>query len=121
MVEEFDKHDQERFPRPYNNGAMQDSSGVWIQWSAPDPGFKPRMPGEPRPSVPEERMRDSWLDLVDPVTGRTLARYREDGVLDGFVGGGSRYLVLYHESEAGVPYISLLDPQLSRGGAPIRR
>ncbi|MDE2983166.1 MAG: hypothetical protein OXU69_00550 [Gemmatimonadota bacterium] len=58
-------------------------------------------------------MRDGWLDLVDPATGQTLARYHQDNALGHFVAGSS-YLVDHEETEAGVPYLHIIEPQLSR-------
>lgn len=114
VVEEYDKHDQELSPKPRNHGAMLDAHGLWILWSGPDPRWKPtRVPARPR-SVPSERRLDSWLDLVDPATGHTVARYRDDYVLSRFA-NGSRYLVRYGETAAGIPSITLLNPRLSRG------
>lgn len=114
VVEEFDKHDQEPSPKPLNYGAMLDAHGLWILWSAPDPRWKPTGdPARPR-SIPSERRLHSWLDLVDPATGRTVARYRDDDVLSRFA-NGSRYLVRYGETAAGIPSITLLNPGLSRG------
>ena len=113
VVEEFDKHDQELSPTSLNYGAMLDAHGLWILWSAPDPRWKP-VKDPTRPSVPSEQRLDSWLDLVDPLTGRTLARYRDDYVLSRFA-NGSRYLIRYRETAAGIPSLTLLNPTLSRG------
>lgn len=116
VVEEYDKHDQELSPKPLNHGAMLDARGLWILWSGPDPRWKPtRDPARLR-SIPSERLLDSWLDLVDPATGHTVARYRDDYVLSRFA-NGSRYLVRYRETAAGIPSITLLNPRLSRGAA----
>ena len=53
---------------------------------------------------------------MNPATGETLARYFDKGMFLGFA-SGSRYLVAYHETDAGVPYIHRLEPRLSRGKA----
>ena len=58
-------------------------------------------------------LRDSWLDLVDLDTGRTLARYQRDDALGSFA-SGSRYVVRYEETDAGVPFLHILEPRLSR-------
>ena len=113
-VEEFDKHDQELSPTSMNYGVMLDAHGLWILWSAPDPRWKPVKDPTGQPSVPREQRLDSWLDLVDPLTGRTLSRYRDDYVLSRFA-NGSRYLLLYRETAAGIPSLTLLNPTLSRG------
>ena len=115
-VEEYDRHDQELSPRPRNHGAVLDADGLWILWSAPDPRWKPVKEPRGQRSVPRELRLDSWLDLVDPLTGRTLARYRDDFVLSR-VANGSRYLVRYRESEVGITYMTLVRPRLHRGGA----
>ncbi|MDE2874063.1 MAG: hypothetical protein OXQ93_01405, partial [Gemmatimonadota bacterium] len=60
-----------------------------------------------------DQLRDGWLDLVDPATGQTLARYHQDNALGHFVAGSS-YLVDHEETEAGVPYLHIIEPQLSR-------
>lgn len=113
VVEEFNRHDPELSPTSRNHGAMLDAHGLWILWSAPDPRWKPTKDPRGQTAVPREQRLDSWLDLVDPQTGRTLARYRDDQVLSRFA-NGSRYLVRYRESEAGIAYLTLLRPRLSR-------
>ena len=114
---EFDKHDQELWPRSYNRGIMLDANGLWILWSAPDPQWTPRKLGRDyQPVAPRSTLTDSWLDLVDPTTGHTLARYRTDETLVGFA-NGSPYVILYRESEAGVPSITLVHPRVSRSNA----
>ena len=55
---------------------------------------------------------DSHLDLVDPATGRTLARARFDGRMAGFA-YGSGHLVAFRETEEGVPFLHLLDLRVS--------
>ena len=114
MVLEFDKHDQELWPRSYNRGIMLDANGLWILWSAPDPKWTPqKLDRDYQPRAPPKALTDSWLDLVDPATGSTLARYQTDEAIIGFA-SGSRYVVLYRESEAGVPSITLLSLTVSR-------
>ena len=116
-IAEFDKHDQELWPKSYNRAAMLDANGLWILWSAPDPRWTPRKLGRDyEPVAPPDMLTDSWLDLIDPDTGSTLARYRTDETIIGFA-NGSRYVVLYRESEAGVPSITLLSPKVSRSNA----
>lgn len=119
VTADFDKHDQELWPRPYNRGIMLDANGLWILWSAPDPQWTPQKLGRDyQPRAPPNTLTDSWLDLVDPATGSTLARYQTDEAIIGFA-NGSRYVVLYRESEAGVPSITLLSPTVSRNtGSP---
>ena len=50
--------------------------------------------------------------MLDPETGLTIARRHTDGYLLGFA-KGSRYVVAYHETDEGVPYLHLLEPKLS--------
>ena len=103
------------WPRSLNVGAMLDESGLWIAWQTPDPEWTDRIsPGGEIPEVPWQTVLDGWLDLVDPSTGRTLARYQGDDALLGFA-HGSRYVVAYHEPNAGGAYIHLLEPKLSQG------
>ena len=45
--------------------------------------------------------------------GSTLARYHTDGMIVGFV-AGSRYLLGYGETDAGVPCLHLLEPAIVR-------
>lgn len=48
------------------------------------------------------------LDLVDPATGMTIARSEDDAVEGAFVDGdAAMYLQRYHESDAGVPHITI--------------
>ena len=115
-IGEFDRHDQNLSPKPRNHGAILDADGLWILWSGPDPRWKPVKEPRGQLSVPRELRLDSWLDLVDPLTGRTLARYRDDYVLSR-VANGSRYLVRYRESEMGIVYMTLVRPRLHRSGA----
>ena len=101
-------------PRSMNNAAMVDDRGLWIHWQAPDPAWKePTGSGGDLPREPMRKVFDGWLDLVDPETGRTITRQRYDGVFLGFA-EGSRYLVAYHETDAGVPFLHFLKPRLSR-------
>ena len=111
-VAEFDEE-----PSSRNNAAMLDNRGLWIIWHTRDPEWTQTLrPGDKMPSVPFRRRSDGCLDLVDPATGRTLARYRQDGVFLGFAAGSS-YVVAYHETDAGVPFLHVLEPRLSRGSA----
>lgn len=117
-VDEWERHDQgpSSDPIPGNTGAMIDESGLWIVWREPDTGWAGRPSDESRRNAGRvQDIYDNWVELLDPATGRTLARYFDNGgFLITFV-PGSRYLVAYHETEAGVPYIHLLEPRLSRG------
>ena len=118
----WDRHDRRpdgfAWPRPGNTGAMLDESGLWIVWREPDPDWGGRSSEESsRPITdPWQDIYDSGVELLDPATGETLARYFDKGFLTGFV-PGSRYLKAYHETDAGVPYIHLLEPRLSRSKA----
>jgi len=103
-----------------NNAAMLDDRGLWIIWHTRDSGWTGIM-GDEFPTEPPREWADGWLDLVDPATGHTLARHHQDGVFLRFVAGSS-YLVAYHETDAGVPFLHILEPRLSRGsGAKSRR
>ena len=86
---------------------------VWIAWQTPDPGWTGRQPPRGPRSEPLDSILDSWIDLVDPANGSTLARYHTDGMIVGFV-AGSRYLLGYGETDAGVPYLHLLEPTIVR-------
>ncbi len=118
-VDEWERHERGSgpgnavWPRPTVVDVMRDGQGLWIVWNAPDPD-RPPGGGILVNTEPHQTLFDGWLDLVDPATGETVARYHGDDSLLGFA-GGSRYLVAYRETEAGVPYIRLLDPTLSRG------
>ena len=97
-----------------NNAVMADDQGLWINWHSPDPDWtEPEGSGNEMPSEPMREVVDGWLDLVDPETGRTIARRRFDGAFPGFA-ENSRYLVAYHETDAGVPFLYFLEPRLSR-------
>ena len=115
-IVEFDEGvPRERFaPRSMNNAVMADDRGLWINWHTPDPEWtKAEGSGNEWPSEPMREVFDGWLDLVDPATGLTIARHRFDGVFLGFA-ESSRYLVAYHETDAGVPFLHFIEPRLSR-------
>lgn len=117
-IAEWDRHDRGpsgfNSPRPINVGAMLDENGLWIIWRAPDPDWEGVPSEESRPVTDPMQLKwDSWLELIDPETGKTLARHYDKGAFRSFV-VGSRYLFSYHETDAGVPYIHLLQPRLSR-------
>ena len=98
-----------------NSAAMLDEWGLWIIWHTRDPGWTRTIrPGDPMPSEPPREWADGWMDLVDPATGLTLARHHQDGVFLDFAAGSS-YVVAYHETDAGVPFLHILEPRLSRG------
>ena len=98
-----------------NEAAMLDDRGLWIMWHTWDPEWtRTAHLGDPMPSEPPRRWLDGWLDLVDPATGRTIARHHQDGVFRCFAAG---YVVAYHETDAGVPFLHILKLRLSRGSA----
>ncbi|MDE2654220.1 MAG: 6-bladed beta-propeller [Gemmatimonadota bacterium] len=113
-VAEFDEGDDEFAPAALGS-AMLDDRGLWLVWHTADPDWTgPPPPPEARlHEIDIVELRDGWLDLVDPATGRTLARYHHDGVFVGF-DGSSRYVIGYEETEAGVPFLHILEPRLSR-------
>ena len=120
-VDEWDRHDRGSggfaYPRPANTGVMLDDNGLWIAWLVPDPDWGGVTSEESSPVTDlEQDVYDTWVELLDPATGETLARYFDKGAFERFV-PGSRYLISYHETDAGVPYIHLLEPRLSRGSA----
>ena len=113
-VEEFERANPDGpWPPAIHAGIMVDDSGLWIVWNSKDPEWtERRAPMSPPPEVPPRRVWEGWVELVDPSTGRTLARHRSDGFITG-VAHGSRYLVGYYETDRGVPYIHLLAPRVS--------
>lgn len=93
-----------------------DARGLWVLWATPDRRWT-RRTNDPkvmerwgREATPQE-IGDGVLDLVDPETMRTLARYRSDLPLRGFV-HGSDMILAYEETEEGVPWLHLLRPRL---------
>ncbi len=118
VVEPFERDNPPGFslPRSFNSGLMLNEDGLWVAWVAPDPEWTDRRvaPGGDRPDVPPSREYDGWLDLVDPSTGLTIARHQSDKTSDGFAKGRG-YLILYEETEGGVPYIHLAEPRLVGG------
>lgn len=111
----------ETWPRSLNVGSMLDENGLWIAWQTPDPEWTERIsPGGQIPEAPWQTVLDGWLDLIDPATGRTIARYQGDDALLGFA-NGSRYVVSYHEPDSGGSYIRLLEPRLSRVSSGLGR
>ena len=107
-VAEFDADTTRR-----NNAAMLDDRGLWIKWHTRDPEWTGTI-GDEFPTEPPREWVDGWLDLVDPATGQTLARHHQDDVFLRFAAGSS-YVVAYHETDAGVPFLHILEPRLSRG------
>lgn len=102
------------WPPARHAGIMVDDSGLWIVWNSKDTEWtQRRAPMSPPLEVPPRRVWEGWVELVDPSTGRTLARHRSDGFIKGFA-DGSRYLVGYCETDRGVPYIHLLAPKVSK-------
>lgn len=113
----IERHIAEFGERGMNTSAMLDERGLWIIWHGPDGNWTRTLRrGDEMPSEPRRRISDGWLDLVDPATGLTLARHRQDGVFQGFA-AGSGYVVAYHETDAGVPFLHILEPRLLRGSA----
>lgn len=96
-----------------NTAAMLDDRGLWIIWHAADSAWTEPVPLGGTITAAPRKVVDGWLDLVDPTTGRTLARHRQDGVYLGFA-EGSDYVIAYRETDAGVPFLHVLEPRLSR-------
>ena len=114
-VAEFDEGGDAFMPATLGS-AMLDDRGLWLTWHTADPDWTGPPPSLEtlRPSTfAVDELRDGWVDLVDPATGRTHARYHQDNALGKFV-AGSRYVVDYEETEAGVPFIHIMEPRLSR-------
>ena len=116
VVEEFDRHgtDPQDFPGVDNAGARLNEDGLWILWKTPDPNFTPT-PGRQMVEEPPQKLRDTWLDLLDPETGHTLARLRSDGSAPDFVDGSPGYFYFYNETDAGEPSVVVVNPRLARG------
>lgn len=114
---EKDSPAKHRFPSATYADAMLDQDGLWIVWSTPDPDWTERQPvggtGTTMPDVPPRVLYDGWIDLLDTETGRTITRLQNDGLFHQ-IAKGSRYVVAYHETDAGVPYLHLLNPRLVR-------
>ncbi|MDE2763660.1 MAG: 6-bladed beta-propeller [Gemmatimonadota bacterium] len=93
-VAEFDEGGDEFMPATLGS-ALVDERGLWLVWHTADPDWDGPPPSleslKPSASVISQ-LRDGWLDLVDPATGRTLARYHQDNPLGKFA-GNSGYLV----------------------------
>ena len=93
-----------------------DEHGLWVLWVTPDLGWT-RRTNDPRVmdrwdrEATPQAIADGVLDLVDPETMRTLARYRSDLPLHGFA-QGSDMILAYEETEEGVPWLHLLRPRL---------
>lgn len=116
--EEFDREASAGplWPGTFNIRARLDDHGLWILWEAPDPDWTLRT-RDPETAeqwyleAPVQAIEDGVLDLIDPATGRTLARHRSDLPLPGFV-DGSDMVTAYEETKAGVPRLHLLRPNV---------
>ena len=127
-VEEFEREKPPplragyKFPSAYNGGTRLDEHGLWLLWSTPDPGWKvrtndPEVSGKWDRELPLQAIEDGVLDLINPETGLTLARYRSDLPFHHFV-YGSDMVVAYEETQAGVPWLHLLRPRVEGGTRP---
>ena len=115
-VEEFDRENMvpSVWPNVANIGAILNDRGLWILWWGPDPGWAkrtsdPEVANQWNREAPGHTIYDGVLDLIDPETGRTLARHRSDLPLPGFV-YGSDMVIAYEETQEGVPRLHLLRP-----------
>lgn len=130
-VEEFDREQTAAGPGAFvwptadNFGARLDDHGIWILWWGPDPDWT-RRASDPEEAAkwdreaPWQAIYDGVLDLVDPETGRTLARYRSDLPFRGFV-YGSDMVMAYEETHEGVPRVHLLRPSVHGIASRARR
>ena len=96
--------------------ARLDERGLWILGTTPDRGWTRRtsdwrVAQQWEQEATPQAIDDGVLDLVDPETMRTLARYRSDLPLRGFA-HGSDMILAYEETEEGVPWLHLLRPRL---------
>lgn len=119
-VEEFERErpspSEYRGPSTHTRAQRVDERGLWVLWTTPDRGWTRRTndPSEmdrwDQEATPQA-IEDGVLDLVDPETMRTLARYRSDLPLLDFA-HGSDMILAYEETEEGVPWLHLLRPRL---------
>ena len=131
-VEEFDRERTAfteggfKWPTADNFGARLDDHGLWVLWWGPDRDWTkrtsdPEVAAEWDGEASWQAIFDGVLDLIDPETGRTLARYRSDLPMPGFV-HGSDMVIAYEETPEGVPRLHLLRPTVhgvsSRPGRP---
>ena len=116
-VEAFDRGPHDRRPGVASNGIREDESGyLWILWVTPDPEWtEPEVTGPqgPRPQhqPPLHEMFESYLDVFEPRTGRTLARHRNDGMIkfvNGYGASSARYVYAIEQNDAGVVYLHLM-------------
>ncbi len=121
-VEEFEREKPPprqagyKFPGAFNGGARLDEHGLWLLWVTPDTGWKvrtndPEVAGKWNREMTSQAIQDGVLDLINPETGQTLARYRSDLRFRHFV-YGSDMVVAYEETQAGVPWLHLLRPRV---------
>ena len=116
-VEAFDRGPHDRRPGVASNGIRIDESGyLWLLWVTPDPEWtEPEVTApqgrEPPPQPPLQEMFENYLDVFDPRTGRTLARYRNDGMIkfvNGYGSSSARYVYAIEQNDAGVVYLHLM-------------
>ena len=115
-VAEFDNGGDDFLPGSLVS-AMLDDRGLWVTWHTADPDWKgppPDLETLTPSTLDIHGLRDGWLDLVDPATGRTVARLHQDDVSKRFYGD---YLVQIFLTDAGVPFIRLMKPRLH--GSPL--
>ena len=100
LVSEFDRHDRGEEQAALVIDAMLDDRGLWVVWRTPEL---------------------YWLDLIDPSDGGTVARYKGDGNPLGLFANKydsrSSYLMQYHESDAGIPFLYLVEINLDPAGS----
>lgn len=112
-VDWFDREPRDTWPTTGITSIREDAAGLWIVGVGPDSRWTERRrveAGGPFPDVPRQDVIDGWLELVDPGTGRTIARTRVDhGML--WV-PGSDLLAVLREDDLGFPHVDLVRARL---------
>lgn len=91
--------------------AVDDRGLLWVVGEAPDERWETAVGPKGKP-LNSDSFIDSIIEVIEPDTGRLLARRRLDGSIRGFVAPGLAFAV--RNTDAGLPRIDLIEVRLER-------